>query len=79
MLNVGLFRLTPIGLRSPLISPCNMARMNLQDFDNRGGDKDFHLVYPHGPTLTVQAPAAAILSSGMIAYPVNRPIGKIEF
>ncbi|BBN14641.1 intraflagellar transport protein 52 [Marchantia polymorpha subsp. ruderalis] len=61
---------------TPHSSP-DSNRMNLQDFDNRGGDKDFHLVYPHGPTLTVQAPAAAILSSGMIAYPVNRPIGAI--
>ncbi len=32
------------------------------------------VVYPHGATLSVQKPAVALLSSGKIAYPMNRPV-----
>eukprot|EP01062_Namystynia_karyoxenos_P017978 TRINITY_DN16646_c0_g3_i1.p1 TRINITY_DN16646_c0_g3~~TRINITY_DN16646_c0_g3_i1.p1 ORF type:complete len:538 (+),score=199.32 TRINITY_DN16646_c0_g3_i1:117-1730(+) len=31
-------------------------------------------VYPHGGTVSVQRPAVPLLSSGYIAYPLNRPI-----
>eukprot|EP01065_Artemidia_motanka_P046869 TRINITY_DN7199_c0_g1_i1.p1 TRINITY_DN7199_c0_g1~~TRINITY_DN7199_c0_g1_i1.p1 ORF type:complete len:534 (+),score=181.17 TRINITY_DN7199_c0_g1_i1:54-1604(+) len=31
-------------------------------------------VYPHGCTVSVQKPAVPLLSSGYIAYPLNRPI-----
>lgn len=34
-------------------------------------------VYPFGSTLSVQKPAAPILSSGKIAYPMNRPLGAV--
>lgn len=34
-------------------------------------------VYPYGATLNVQSPAIAILSSGPISYPLNRPIGAV--
>lgn len=34
-------------------------------------------VYPYGATLNVQAPGIAILSSGPISYPLNRPIGAV--
>lgn len=40
-------------------------------FDGTGLD----FVYPYGATLSVQAPAVPILSSGKIAYPMNRPLG----
>ncbi|XRB04915.1 intraflagellar transport protein 52 [Pycnococcus provasolii] len=33
-----------------------------------------NVVYPHGTTLGVQKPAVSLLSSGQIAYPMNRPI-----
>lgn len=42
-----------------------------QAFDNTGLD----FVYPHGATLSVVNPAVPILSSGKIAYPMNRPLG----
>ena len=38
----------------------------------RGGGLQF--VYPRGSTLTVKRPARAVLSSGAISYPLNRPI-----
>lgn len=31
-------------------------------------------VYPFGATLTVQKPAVAVLSSGSVSFPVNRPV-----
>lgn len=40
-------------------------------FDGTG----LEFVYPYGATLSVQAPAVPILSSGKIAYPMNRPLG----
>jgi len=40
-----------------------------------GSGLDF--VYPYGATLNVQAPGMAILSSGPISYPLNRPIGAV--
>lgn len=32
------------------------------------------LIYPYGATLNVVKPAISILSSGSVAFPVNRPI-----
>lgn len=40
-------------------------------FDGTG----LEFVYPHGSTLSVQKPAIPVLSSGKIAYPMNRPLG----
>lgn len=40
-------------------------------YDGTGLD----FVYPYGSTLSVQKPAIPILSSGKIAYPMNRPLG----
>jgi hypothetical protein len=34
-------------------------------------------VYPYGASLSVQAPAVPILSTGRICYPINRPIGEL--
>jgi intraflagellar transport protein 52 len=39
------------------------------------GGLDF--VYPYGASLSVQAPAVPILSTGRICYPINRPIGEL--
>ena len=41
--------------------------------DNTPGS-GLSFVYPYGATLGVQKPAVALLSSGQIAYPMNRPI-----
>lgn len=41
-------------------------------FDGTGLD----FVYPYGSTLSVQKPAVPVVSSGKIAYPMNRPLGK---
>jgi intraflagellar transport protein 52 len=43
-----------------------------QAFDGTGLD----FVYPHGCTLSVLKPAVPVLSSGKIAYPMNRPLGE---
>jgi intraflagellar transport protein 52 len=32
------------------------------------------ILYPHGVTLNVQPPAVPLLSSGLLSYPVNRPL-----
>ena len=34
-------------------------------------------MYPYGSSMTVQAPALPILSSGAISYPLNRPIAGV--
>lgn len=41
-----------------------------QKFDGTGLD----VVYPYGATLSVQKPAVPLLSSGKIAYPMQRPL-----
>eukprot|EP00232_Nephroselmis_pyriformis_P030578 CAMPEP_0182873168 /NCGR_PEP_ID=MMETSP0034_2-20130328/12154_1 /TAXON_ID=156128 /ORGANISM="Nephroselmis pyriformis, Strain CCMP717" /LENGTH=498 /DNA_ID=CAMNT_0025005799 /DNA_START=149 /DNA_END=1645 /DNA_ORIENTATION=- len=47
------------------------------DHPGSGEEEQLNLVYPHGATLTVQKPAVSILSSGKIAYPMDRPIGAV--
>lgn len=44
-----------------------------QAFDGTG----LEFVFPFGATLSVQKPAVPILSSGKIAYPMNRPVGAV--
>ncbi|CAK4305901.1 unnamed protein product [Aphanomyces euteiches] len=39
--------------------------------------KGLNFVYPYGATLNVKKPAAPILSSGFISFPMNRPIGAV--
>lgn len=45
------------------------------DLGNERGGLSF--VYPYGATLNVQKPAISVLSSGYIAYPLNRPVGAV--
>lgn len=45
----------------------------MQAFDGTGLD----FVYPYGSTVSVQKPAIPILSSGKVAYPMNRPLGAV--
>jgi len=40
-------------------------------------DSGMALVYPNGCTLDVQPPSLAILSSGTVSFPANRPIGGV--
>lgn len=40
--------------------------------DENGGLK---FVYPYGSTINVRKPSVALLSSGPISFPANRPIG----
>lgn len=54
--------------------PFSHAR-NLTDGSGGGGGLTF--VYPYGATMTVQAPAHPILSSGPISYPLNRPVAGV--
>ncbi|KAH8933469.1 hypothetical protein BDL97_18G032000 [Sphagnum fallax] len=35
------------------------------------------IVYPYGATLSTQRPAAPILASGLISFPIHRPLGAI--
>lgn len=63
--------------RSRSSGPNNLVpatRLLADDAANHGG-LDF--VYPRGATLNVQKPAVPILSSGYIAYPLNRPVGAV--
>jgi intraflagellar transport protein 52 len=41
------------------------------------GPSHLSFVYPYGCTLDVQRPAIPILSSGFMAYPLNRPIAAV--
>lgn len=43
-----------------------------KEFDGTG----LEFVYPYGATLSVLKPAVPVLSSGKIAYPMNRPLGE---
>eukprot|EP00201_Polytomella_parva_P014854 CAMPEP_0175057452 /NCGR_PEP_ID=MMETSP0052_2-20121109/11272_1 /TAXON_ID=51329 ORGANISM="Polytomella parva, Strain SAG 63-3" /NCGR_SAMPLE_ID=MMETSP0052_2 /ASSEMBLY_ACC=CAM_ASM_000194 /LENGTH=329 /DNA_ID=CAMNT_0016322667 /DNA_START=395 /DNA_END=1385 /DNA_ORIENTATION=- len=48
-------------------------RANRAAFDNTGLD----FVYPYGATVSALKPAVPILSSGKIAYPMNRPLAAV--
>lgn len=51
------------------------AIQNEQDEDNPDSAlSGFQFVYPFGSTIEVKSPAMALLSTGPISYPVNRPI-----
>ncbi|CAM6110902.1 unnamed protein product [Calypogeia fissa] len=64
-------------------STLDTRRSRFPDIDLKGeafgkvGGTGLQIVYPYGATLTVKKPAAAILSSGMIAFPINRPLGAV--
>jgi hypothetical protein len=36
------------------------------------------IVYPYGATLSTQRPAAPILASGLISFPIHRPLGIVQ-
>lgn len=57
----------------PSPAPAAVSRRAGKDFDGTGLD----FVYPYGATLTVQKPAIAVLATGKIAYPMNRPLGEL--
>ena len=38
-------------------------------------EAEMHIVYPYGATLSLHHPAAPILSSGVLAIPIHRPLG----
>ena len=57
-----------IGLRTAAVSPQPL------DIEGMNHGSGLQFVYPHGSTLSVQRPARAVLSSGAISYPLNRPI-----
>ena len=40
----------------------------------REDDTDVQLVYPYGATLNVNPPAVPVVTSGLVSYPVSRPI-----
>lgn len=44
--------------------------------ENTAGEK-LTFVYPYGATLTIKRPARALLSSGSVSFPANRPIAAI--
>ena len=41
-------------------------------------DAGLRIVYPYGATLSTHRPAIPILSSGLIAFPIHRPLGKCK-
>ena len=45
------------------------------DLNNRDEHGGLKFVYPYGSTLNVRKPSCALLSSGPISFPANRPIG----
>lgn len=59
--------------------PSNAFLSNLINVREEDGDKEeenggLNFVYPFGATLNVQEPAFALLGSGPLSYPLNRPI-----
>lgn len=47
------------------------------NFDNSHPKESLQFLYPYGVTLNVESPAIAILSTGTVAFPLNRPICAI--
>lgn len=65
-------------------APSSAGIKNSRDINNvlplsssTTSDTNITFVYPYGATLSVEKPAISILSSGHIAYPVNRTIGAV--
>lgn len=64
------------------VNPSMMQMMAQQQQDDEeekrdGSSSSITFVYPHGLTLDVQRPGIPILSSGFMAYPLNRPIASV--
>ncbi|OWZ08935.1 Intraflagellar Transport Protein 52 [Phytophthora megakarya] len=62
------------GRKDVLVSGQNTAQPTGPGGALEKDQKGLTFVYPYGATLTVRKPAAPILSSGFISYPVNRPV-----
>ena len=50
---------------------------NIGDGSDRRKKDKLEFVFPYGSTLAVQKPAVPLLSSGHIAYPLNRPVAGV--
>jgi len=55
----------------------NNNNTNNKENNNLKGDIKFPIVYPYGASLNVQRPSIALLTSGQISYPMNRPIAAL--
>ena len=86
ILNRGVFRGVGKGNGASRIKGKGvLAELDTNEVDNgiesnEAGVDEFGLqfVYPFGATLSIQKPAIPILSSGSLAFPMNRPIGTCE-
>mmetsp|Transcript_22150 Transcript_22150/g.28885 ORF Transcript_22150/g.28885 Transcript_22150/m.28885 type:complete len:520 (-) Transcript_22150:119-1678(-) len=71
------------GLLQPSIATSKNVGNKVAKNDNQksvagdGTNGGLNFVYPYGSTLEVARPATAILSSGPISYPLNRPIAAV--
>jgi len=56
-----------------------VSRVALKAKNGEGSSADTPLsfVFPYGATLNVQKPAVPFISTGHIAFPVNRPVGAV--
>ncbi len=52
----------------------DIASYDMQNNQKNQTAQSMHFVYPFGSTLNVQKPAVAVLSSGTICFPINRPL-----
>ena len=57
--------------------PATATGSQTQKDNNQDNATSLVFVYPHGLTMTVQKPGIPILSSGFMAYPLNRPIAAV--
>lgn len=46
-----------------------------REYEEMGNDVEMHIVYPYGATLSLHHPAVPIVSSGVLAIPIHRPLG----
>jgi intraflagellar transport protein 52 len=67
-------RSVPEGRKGAKLSP---SKNDGRAYGSGEGASGVNFVYPNGATLNVQKPAIPILSSGYIAYPLNRPVGAV--
>lgn len=54
--------------------PFSPLKLSAQEHKDQ---RNLALLYPYGATLTIQRPAACIMSSGSCTYPFNQPLGAI--
>ncbi|ORZ35362.1 hypothetical protein BCR44DRAFT_1414734 [Catenaria anguillulae PL171] len=68
-----------VSAAAPSQKPAQYSTADFQRGDNKSGfnSQGPSFVFPYGATLNVQKPSIPIFSTGLMCYPVNRPVGGL--